>query len=379
MPPKARHSRAQPWLEGLGDWAWPGTHPAPEHSPPPWVPARPPQLSPAMAGPGAQALPAARSRAWRLALAMLLAALATVWVTLALGGPVAVERLVGLGPEPWHWTLHPGAVHAPPELLQDAPPLTEVAFDRAGSQIDHVSFVSGSLENEGSFYVYLPPGYASSARAYPVLYLLHGRDGHAQAFLEIGIQKSLDRLIDAGRIPPLIAVMVQDAPGLDNWRDVGARHSATYVIEVQQLVDRMLRTIPTRAARAIAGSSMGGFGAMNVALAYPLSFSVVESWLGFFNGLEGNLQSDRGVISKLGLHAFLYGASEDPVAVPSEDPEFAAELRAAGAQASGMIYPGGHSLEKVEEHLDTGLLFAGRSLRETQQRAAGEAGVTPGA
>jgi hypothetical protein len=60
------------------------------------------------------------------------------------------------------------------------------------------------------------------------------------------------------------------------------------------------------------------------------------------------------------------------VALPEENPAFAAELRAAGAQAKSAVYPGGHSLEKVSEHLDAGLLFAGRSLRAAQRRAAAE-------
>ncbi|MGA2319472.1 MAG: alpha/beta hydrolase-fold protein [Solirubrobacteraceae bacterium] len=246
-----------------------------------------------------------------------------------------------------------------------------ISSDAAGSSIGRASFTSSSLAGEGSFFVYLPPGYAS-ARRYPVLYLLHGRNGHATAFLEIGIQESLDHLIADRAIPPMIAVMIQDRSGLNDWRDLGRRDSATYVIEVQELIDRMLRTIPTRAGRAIAGSSMGGFGAMNVALANPLRFAVVESWLGYFNNLEGALRADRPLISRLGLHAFLYGAAADPAADPAEDPAFAAELGAAGAQAESAIYPGGHSLEKVREHLDAGLLFAGRSLRDAQRRAAVE-------
>jgi S-formylglutathione hydrolase FrmB len=170
----------------------------------------------------------------------------------------------------------------------------------------------------------------------------------------------------------MIAVMIQDRGGPNNWRDVGRFHSETYVIEVQELIDRMLRTIPTRAGRAIAGSSMGGFGAMHVALANPYRFAVVESWLGFFDGLGGELRADRPALKRLGLHAFLYGAQADPIAVPQEDPDFAAKLREAGAQAQGVIYPGGHSLEKVQEHLDTGLLFAGRSLAGAQRRADAE-------
>ena len=316
---------------------------------------------------------AERSRAWWLGIGALLSALAAACVVAALGGPAAIERLTSVAAvAPASSAAQAASVVGPPDLLPPLPTLRLISGDAAGSSIDRASFPSSSLPGEGSFFVYLPPGYASTTRRYPVLYLLHGRNGHANAFLEIGIQESLDRLIAARAIPPMIAVMIQDRPGLKNWRDLGPRHSETYVIEVQELVDRMLRTIPTRAARAIAGSSMGGFGAMNVALTNPLRFAVVESWLGFFNNLEGALRADQRVISRLGLHAFLYGAAADPVAVPAEDPEFAAELRAAGAQAESAIYPGGHSLEKVREHLDTGLLFAGRSLDEAQQRAAAE-------
>ena len=117
---------------------------------------------------------------------------------------------------------------------------------------------------------------------------------------------------------------------------------------------------------------MGGFGAVHAALANPDRFAVVESWLGYFNNLDGELRADRPILSRLGLRAFLYGAAEDPVALPQEDPAFAAKLRASGVQAQSAIYPGGHSLEKVAEHLDTGLMFAGRGLRDALRRAAVE-------
>ena len=68
------------------------------------------------------------------------------------------------------------------------------------------------------------------------------------------------------------------------------------------------RPSPTRAGRAIAGDSMGGYGAMNVALGHPQRFAVVESWLGFFNGLSGELRAAQPVIAREGLRAFVYGA-----------------------------------------------------------------------
>lgn len=389
MGASTQTSRAQLWLEGFGDWSWPGRGAgAVELLPPSWVPALPPRLAPATAGAalgrGWQPQRAgarrrglgARAQAWGATVC----ALAVVSAA-ATGAPRTLERLLTARPATHPRAPVPASVAAaPPVLPAPAPSLTALGADAAGSSIVHARFTSASLPGEGSFYAYLPAGYGGGAQRYPVLYLLHGRQGHAVAFLEIGIQQTLDRLIGERAIPPMIVVMVQDRPTLNNWRDLGEHLDATYVVEVQELVDRTFRTIPTRAARAIAGDSMGGFGAMNVALANPLRFSVVESWLGFFNNLEGALHADAQVISNLGLHAFLYGAAEDPVAVPAEDPEFAAELRAVGAQAESAIYPGGHSLEKVQEHLETGLLFAGRSLVEARRRAGVEAAAhTPAA
>jgi enterochelin esterase-like enzyme len=368
-------SRTQLWLESLGDWAWPGRGAAAQALPlpPSWVPAFPPRLELAVAtaaNPGSVPWQE-RATPRRLLFAALLSALAAICCALALKGSLTLE---GVRATPLASRPAPASTSsASPTTTAPLPTLVSVSHDNAGSSIDWASFMSSALPGEGSFFVYLPPGYASTTRHYPVLYLLHGRNGHATAFLEIGIQQSLDRLIDDGAIPPMIAVMIQDRSGLNNWRNIGSQHSESYVVEVQELIDRMLPTIATRAGRAIAGSSMGGFGAMHVALANPYRFAVVESWLGYFNNLEGELRADRPIISRLGLHAFLYGAEADPVANPQKDPAFAAELRAAGAQAESAIYPGGHSLEKIREHLETGLLFAARSLGEAQRRAVIEA------
>jgi enterochelin esterase-like enzyme len=363
------------WLESLGDWAWPGRAAPAEALPPPWVPALPARGEPALAGVGAPArgAPQLRLRPRRVLATGVLSALVAACGVAALSGPATLERILG---------ARAGAPALPPAASATAaagppaaplPALVPLRRDAAGSSIEKVSFASASLAGRGAFLVYLPPGYDTGPQArYPVLYLLHGRNGHASAFLEIGIQRTLDEEIAHHAIAPLIAVMIQDRPGLQNWSNVGWRHSESYVVEVQQLVDRMLRTIAARGGRAIAGSSMGGYGAMHVALANPLRFSVVESWLGFFDGLGAELRSAAPVISRLGLHAFLYGAEADPVAVPEEDPAFAAELRAAGADAEGVIYPGGHSLGKVREHLAAGLLYAARSLADAARREATE-------
>jgi S-formylglutathione hydrolase FrmB len=366
-----KSSRAQVWLENLDDWSWPGRGAAAvEVLPPSWVPAFPPRVEHAAAAAGAGAVPDAWQRQrgiapW-LGTGALLSALLAVCAVLALDGPLRLERLLGLR----------AAGHAPvPGLAADLsaqpsqPPvtLTPVSRDADGSSIDAASYSSVALHGSGSFIAYLPAGYASSTRRYPVLYLLHGNDQLATAFLQIGLQEELDRLIARHAIAPLIAVMIQGGRGANNWRDFEGRNYESYVLEVQEIVDRTLPTVADRDARAIAGDSMGGYGAMNVALSNPYRFGAVESWLGFFNGLEGTLHADRPLLERMGLHAFVYGGASDTIANPSEDAPFAGELRAAGAQARSAVYPGGHSLETIEAHLASMLVFAGRALSQRSQ------------
>jgi len=365
MSGATKASRPQLWLESLGDWAWPGQAAAAEVvlGPPSWVAAFPPRAQPAGVSAGHTGATRSRGRPTPRAvlLVVLLGALAAVSAALALRGSLTLGARAGT----------PLANRAAVQPLRAGvgtprfPALVPVSHDSAGSAIDRVSFHSSALGERGSFLLYLPPGYTRADR-YPVIYLLHGQAGHATAFLEVGVQQALDRLIGRGAIPPMLAVMIQDRNTLENWQ----WHSASYVFEVQELVDRMLPTRATRGARAIAGNSKGGFGAMHIALANPYRFAVVESWLGYFNHLGAELERDRPVLSRLGLHAFIYGASGDQAADPAEDPAFAAELREAGAQAESTIYPGNHSLMTVSEHLEESLLYAGQALRAEQARGS---------
>jgi len=137
--------------------------------------------------------------------------------------------------------------------------------------------------------VYLPPGYAAHPRRrYPVLYLLHGVPGRPGAFLEtvrMGVVE--DELVAEGKARPLILVMPFGSTGSftdEEWADGIAPHSgwATFVArDLVRAVDRRYRTIPRGSARAIGGLSEGGYGALNVALAHPREFRVVESWSGY--------------------------------------------------------------------------------------------------
>jgi hypothetical protein len=356
-------SRTQVWLESLGDWSWPGQAVASaEVLPPPWVPAFPPRREFAPAAPAG--LQPRRARARRLLIGVLLSALAAVCVALAQGGQLTLAGLVGSSSAAAEQEAP--AISSAPAVQSSLPTLEPVSQDAAGSYITRATYPSAALHGEGSFLVYLPPGYASTTTHYPVIYMLPGDDQSDTAFLQIGLQGQLDRLIAQHAIPPTIAVMIQGGPGANLWRNQGRRGYESYILEVQETVDGMLPTVPAREARAVVGDSMGGYGAMNVALANPYRFGVVESWLSFFNGLEGDLHADHPIFARLGLHAFVYGGEQDHIANPDEDLPFAAALRAAGADARGAIYPGEHSLQTIEAHLESMLVFAGRALGHAQ-------------
>src|SRR5271170_1085507 len=89
MSPGVKSPRTQVWMEGLGDWTWPGQRVATaEVAPPAWVPAFPAPSSPD----AAPALPARWQRRRRLLIGVLLSALGAVCAALALQGQLGLGR-----------------------------------------------------------------------------------------------------------------------------------------------------------------------------------------------------------------------------------------------------------------------------------------------
>jgi len=381
---------APTWLDGFGEWSWPGLKPAVEVSPAAWVPALPRIAVEAPAGavrvvaPRRSTLP----RPLRLARLVLLIAVAAgtfVVSRTVLARPAAGQSVALTPPRFADELANPFApsrtdvagapvkaagastLTAAPSVALPPPPLPDpvvLSTDAAGSKVASITFYSVALGRDDTYLVYLPPHYrAATARRYPVLYLLHGDQQPAASFLRLGLQPALDRLIGSHAIRPMIAVMLQGAGAPADWRNTASAGYYNYIVEAQSLTDRVLATIPSRSARAIAGYSMGGFGAMNVALTQLRRYSVVESWEGDFANLGGELNGDRRLLKELPLRAFVWGGAQDTVVPSSENAPWAAAMRAAGAEAQSAIYPGAHAFAPIERHLSAMLSFAGRALR----------------
>ena len=128
----------------------------------------------------------------------------------------------------------------------------------------------------------LPNDYSSSGSTrYPVLYLLHGGAGGNSAQWTTG--GGAVEPITSGR--PLITVMPDGGKvgWYTNWKDQSQGAQAWVDFHVSQLIpwiDANLRTIASKSGRAIAGLSMGGFGAVRYAQDRPDLFAYVASFSG---------------------------------------------------------------------------------------------------
>jgi len=203
------------------------------------------------------------------------------------------------------------------------------------------SFWSQALGIRKQFVVYLPPSYETNpARRYPVAYYLHGMWGDEWNWVRSGgIDRTLDSLTARG-LPEMIVVMPDGDDGwYTTWNNLGnnadcrrgkppdrqtesvdaycvpwPKYDDYIARDLVARVDSSYRTIQSRDGRAIAGLSMGGYGAISLALAYPDVFSAAAS--------------HSGVVSPLfkGPH---------PYAPPSRYASTEAELR----QNSGNLWP----------------------------------------
>lgn len=146
-------------------------------------------------------------------------------------------------------------------------------------RIQTVQFQSQLIGTTLPYNVILPPDYdASPTTRYPVLYLLHGLTGHYVDWV------TRTNVADYASRYPMIIVTPE---GNDSWYTDSAKNEKdkyeSYVLkELIPDVQQRYRTIDARYGRAIAGLSMGGFGAIKFGLKSPATFVFAASMSGAF-------------------------------------------------------------------------------------------------
>jgi S-formylglutathione hydrolase FrmB len=127
--------------------------------------------------------------------------------------------------------------------------------------------------------IFLPLGYNSKdlpQKRYPVVLLLHGLTGNYKNWYE--------KSEFAWKSSSLEMIIVMPE-GEDGWYTDGATNAndkyESYIIkELIPEIDKRFRTISDRENRAIAGLSMGGYGAVKFGLKYPDMFALAGSFSG---------------------------------------------------------------------------------------------------
>ena len=155
-------------------------------------------------------------------------------------------------------------------------------------EIHNESFTSMALGRRSQYRVLLPVEYEHSARRYPVLYLLHGLFGDYSNWTKLT------------HLPTYAAAMnfIIVTPDAGNsWYVNSAtvpqdRFEDFIIQDLVPEIDAKYRTIPAREARAIAGLSMGGYGALKFALKNPRLFAFAGSLSGALNA-AGELEVTR--------------------------------------------------------------------------------------
>lgn len=157
---------------------------------------------------------------------------------------------------------------------------------------ESLSVKSGILDREVNYSIYLPAGYESSNRRYPVLYLLHGFTDDETGWTQFGEVKTIaDRASQKVAVTPMIIVMPDAGKSwYINNHDGSVRYEDFFVDEFISHIDDTYRTRPEKQFRAVSGLSMGGYGTLIMAMKHPDLFAAAAP-------LSAGVSTDEEIIN----------------------------------------------------------------------------------
>jgi S-formylglutathione hydrolase FrmB len=186
----------------------------------------------------------------------------------------------------------------------EAAPAAPVAAPDGPGRVLDASFESTALGVAKKYKVYLPAGYDTlTTRRYPVVYMLHGLGGDETNWVDGG---KLDAVADGMRLQAIVVMPDGDdafyvnaatspdlkaclAAGTPPFSDderpedfcVARRNYEDYMTrDLVAHVDATYRTIAERRGRGIGGLSMGGFGALQLAMRHKDLYAATASHSG---------------------------------------------------------------------------------------------------
>ncbi len=188
------------------------------------------------------------------------------------------------------------------------PALSLLAEETLSPRLSELTLTTPALDGETRVRVLVPAGYATSGQSYPVLYLFHGGTEDWTAWTDPD-QKGDAEAATADL--DLIVVMPDIGPfGYStDWFNQGAFGAPmweTYLsAQLLPFVDSHYRTIPDRSARATAGLSLGGDGAVSMAARHPDLYGIAASFSG---AVDNNNAFSQDLVSP--VTGLIYGTYE---------------------------------------------------------------------
>jgi S-formylglutathione hydrolase FrmB len=194
-------------------------------------------------------------------------------------------------------------------VFSAARPTSQVAAPVATGALSETKVAASALKDnllgdpaESRVAVYVPPSYAASPqRRYPTLYLLHGFtadiDSFTRAYQGMDLARTMDEQIARGTAREMIVVVPSgrngyfgsfytNSPVTGRWEDFFAK-------ELIAWVDTNYRTLRAPESRGIAGHSMGGYGAIMLAMKHPDVFGALYALSPCCVGIEGDMDHDN--------------------------------------------------------------------------------------
>ena len=227
----------------------------------------------------------------------------------------------------------------------------------AGSRVVDFDIKSELVDGPRAAKVVIPPGGGATKR--PLLVFLHGRNNDETSNLDDELFAELRAL---GRRAPVVAFPSADEASY--WHDRESGAWGRYVLE--EVIPQTERRFDTNGKVALAGMSMGGFGAYDLALRSGRRFCAVgghspaiwtssgETAPGAFDDAEdfarhdlvSTARSDQARFARQPL--WLDAGTEDPF--DPGDRALVAALRAGGAALTVKRWPGGHERSYWRSH-----------------------------
>ena len=215
--------------------------------------------------------------------------------------------------------------------------------------LSYASIETPSLPTPAHCLVLEPPSYRSDpSRRYPVLVFLHDGYGNVRTLERRGVAADLAVRMADGRLPEFLVV----APGASgSWfsdsADGRRRWEEFLVRDLTREIESRYRAIPHPASRGVTGISMGGFGAVKIALKHPDLFGTVSALSGALIPIGLDDIPRYGWLTRLTLKR-VFGSHPDPGRLSANDvwdllagrrfdrPPFEAHLRAGAGDFYGL-------------------------------------------